>query len=201
MRNIINTIVLTICAMQPIQALACACCAEPGSRFQHKDKLSDYDYEQTARLRSDGIVEIHTTDCGDDCILGIGKFDDWHQSSFSLGRDGFALVVNGSGHETPDLVFSATAPTHYEWLATDPMPGDRGLQPGGLYSEATIPLKLRGSGPGWTGGPQELPARLILIGQSTACMELGSSTHWMLDAESENISFRLFGRFATAKSD
>ena len=189
--------ILAMTSTQASTALACACCADPGGRYERSDVLSDWDFSELQRLRSDGVVEIHYTDCGEDCIFGIAPIDEWHNSTILVGLDGVTLTLASKQSELPSVTLIADAPEKFSWLATDPAPGSRGVSPGGLYSETILPLTMQGAGPSWTGGTNSFHARLILIGQSTACMEMSRNTHWMLDVETEDITFRLFGKFAS----
>lgn len=190
-------IVFVMTCVQAGSALACACCADPGARYERSGALSDWHFSGLERLRSDDVAEVHYTACGEDCILGIAPIDDWHGSTLSVGSAGVTLTLASENSQSPAITLIADAPSQFVWFATDPTPGSRGVTPGGLYSETLLPLTMQGTGPSWTGGSNSFNARLILIGQSNACMDMAQSTHWMLDVETEDLSFRLFGKFAS----
>ena len=195
--KLVRVIVISVMTCAQTEAsLACACCADPGARYERSDTLADGELSDLERLRSDGLAEIYSTACGDDCIKGIAPIDGWHHTTLSVGRGGVILVLASEKSATPSVTLTADAPDKFVWLATDPAPGSRSASPGGLYSETILPLTMQGAGPNWTGGSTRFDARLILIGQSTACMDMSLNTHWMLDVETKDLSFRLFGRFA-----
>lgn len=196
MNNLIRAgVVAAVVAAQTGPAWACACCAEPGARFERSSELTDWEFGALEQLRSNGIADVYETACGSECVLGLTQTDNWHGSALEVGREGVTLTLGPVDSDSAAVVLTAGAPTQFDWFASDPAPGSRGITPGGLYSEVTLPLTMTGSGPGWTGGEATFPARLILIGQSTACMEMSRKTHWMLDVETQALSFRVFGGF------
>lgn len=175
------------------QAFACACCADPGYREHMVLPVSAYDISVLSELELDGPGNLYMTACAEDCVSGLTWFQDTADTKFSISGNRVSIIV------TPDAsartVLKADLPDEMSYLARDLKPGDAST-PVWLETEFLIPLKVFGSGPGWSGGPEAVPAELIFYGIGNACPDIASANHWVLDVggPEQKARFRLFGK-------
>ena len=168
--------------MIPGAALACACCAERGERFEYEVALGDYERGELARVRADGPAILYQTSCGLECVRGIARPKDSYDVTLSVSKDAVVFTMPGHG----DLRFDL--PASFAYFGTDTNPtGDAGNVP--FYTELRFLGAVTGSGD-FEGSA---PAELVISGAGNICIGAGGFDHWRLRVAGEGVDYRLFG--------
>ncbi|MEP3275802.1 MAG: hypothetical protein ABJN26_14145 [Stappiaceae bacterium] len=195
-----KTGVLYLCAiwagLAPVQqAFACACCADPGYREQMVLPVSAYDISVLSELELDGPGNLYMTACAEDCVSGLNWFQSTADTEISVSGNTVSVTLNPD--TSTQTVLKADVPDEMSYLARDLKPGDASTSVW-LKTEFLIPLKIFGSGPGWSGGTEAVPAELIFYGDGNACPDIALSNHWLLNVggPEQNARFRLFGKLS-----
>lgn len=175
------------------QALACACCAEPGQRNLVTEPFGGYATEELVSLQFADRATTFMTACDQDCVEGISVFSDGYKAEAKWTDDGalhFDLTADkaeGSGSLT------LSRPKDMTLFTTDPTPGSNaGMVQ--LYTEWRVQAPVTGTGAFKAVNPKTTTATLIIHGTGNSCVSTVGMTHWTLDVEGDGVDFRLFGK-------
>ncbi len=168
----------------PSAALACACCADPGTRFEDRVELSDWVISEIQAVTATGAARMYQTACGMDCVAGINDPRESYPVQFAADEDALELRFDGAGS------LRLGWPETYTWFGADADLSDS-AGPTWLYTE----LRLRGSvsGTGDFAETAAVPAELVLSGTGNLCVGAASFQNWTLSVAGEGVSYRLFG--------
>lgn len=173
-----------LCLLMPVQALACACCAERGTRETHLLSLEAFEQSEFARLQADSEAWVFQTACGLECVKGIETPQDSYDVTlgFSPGQVVFDMGTHGA------LVFEM--PGTYLRSDVDTSPSATASAPA-VYTELRMVGVVTGSQDFAGVGPNQ--AVLVLSGFGNMCLSADSLRHWSLEVRDEEIAFQLFG--------
>jgi hypothetical protein len=160
----------------PAAAMACACCAEPGTWYQSTSPLRPEERGELARLRFTTASVVQTP-------AGGGGFTSLAMRARLIGR----VWVWNIGPFQARLTLPAAATT----LGADVHDGKMGGGGGPLlYKELRLvgPLKTAGLGKGTR-------YRLVLQGRGNNCLNAADFRSWHLDVLSGPKRYALYGTF------
>ncbi|WP_162652999.1 hypothetical protein [Lentilitoribacter sp. Alg239-R112] len=200
MKKISALLVYAICVELVLsqQVSACACCADPGYREQGLLPVSAYEFSVLSALELDGPGNLYMTACAEDCVSGLDWFQSTVETDFSVNGDLISIVLN---HDTSErTVLEAKLPNEIFYLAKDLNPGDTSTSVW-LKTEFLMALNIYGSGPGWSGGSDTIPTKLIFYGGGNACPDIALTNYWLLDVggSGQSARFRLFGKLFNSR--
>lgn len=177
-----------VAILLPRLALACACCSDPGSRYERAETSIPLD---AAILQLGTNAQIVSSEAGTsllDPILGEGGAD---ALAVTTKVDPRSVVITlRSGKTFGTLVFKAAGGGSSVGLDVDPFDAEpNGAVP--IYHENRYPLTFRGTG---TLSGAAGAAVLVLQGHSNACPpERFATWHLTLDPKNGE-SAQLYGR-------
>lgn len=182
-------VLATIGYSQP--ARACACCVDPGHRFEMTGAVEPFEQDVLAALKFDEKAALATVEL-DVEGLPLPSYDDSQdffgfrmKTAFQADRWTFSLSDSGTPQGT--IVFHV--PASMEQFLVDPRDTGSNARAGGpvLYKE----WRLKGTA--IVDGKTRAPANLILHGRGNACSSEADFSHWTLDVEGNGIRFMLIG--------
>jgi len=173
----------------PQAARACACCAEPGTRFNYDLTLEQTDIEEFARLRGVAPTRLFLDACGGECVTGISEIAETYSADFRV-QDGVLQIVTRAPAGTIRMPLSQ----EYRQFGVDTDPLGPGYQRD-LYQEFTFTGQIAADGIFATADHSD--ALLVLAGRSNMCWSAENFTHWMLfvggDVDGDGAGFQLYG--------
>ena len=171
----------------PGQALACACCAEPGERSTITHAIQHAGDVGAAMARA-GQAHLFTTACGYECVEGIVDPDDLYDLKVDNAAGDVVISLTGaSGTGELHLALPATFTQFKVDLEPEIAPMTA------LYVERRFTVGVTGHGAFKTDWP--LVGELVLSGFGNHCQDALESTHWTLGVDQVGARYRLFGRF------
>jgi hypothetical protein len=177
-------------ATQASDALACACCSEPGERVESSGKLDPYEKPELERLRFAKTAHLYLTAAGFEGVSGIADPASTYALGFSRAGERWTFTFKDAKGAASTLAF--TLPSKIESFFVDPRGRKASVAADPvLYKEwrleapatATGSFAAKGSG----------TARLILHGRGNACTSADQFTAWTLEVNGPGIRYRLFG--------
>ena len=197
-------------AVSAANALACACCAEPGTYSIrtikpdsfHLDLLSEFKYARKANL--------FMTEAGFETIKGLDAVEKEDAAIEASITDGFDLATTFSGRHSWNFEFKT--PKGLRGSVAFPMPGsmvsfaagihdneDTGLGPL-LYKE----LRFKGnvtsaSGFMRTGVTRGTTYFLVFQGRGRGCDEVFDFKNWSLEIDGPRASYAFFGKLTSSE--
>lgn len=198
---LIATSILMILFSTPETARACACCADPGLRFNHEQEIDDVVGPELDKIRLAPDARLYT-DAADweEAILGFNNPDRSTDYAVTLARDAGRWTVTFADAKGNSGSIVVTLPERIEIFAADPTPGD------GSGTNTTLYKEWRLSGPMYGTGMFELRTRglvrpqFIFHGRGNGCTFAEQFTHWTLDVNGPGARYRFFGRLDPAKN-
>lgn len=171
-------------ALLPGAALACACCADPGTRFEQDVARGNWEVEEIARLEPTSPARLYLTACGMECVVGIKDPKPAYPVTFEVTENGMTFALgDGDG----ELTFPW--PEDYTWFGADTaLTGEGEVS---LYTELRFRGSVAGTGNFAVEGATE--AELVLSGQGNRCITARSFDGWSLTVYDETAQYRLFG--------
>ena len=172
----------------PGAALACACCADKGSRFEHQVELGEWELSELALLKTD-TANLYLSACGLECVAGIDNPRWRYGANMSISESSVQIDLSDEAGQARGSI-SFEMPETYNYFAVDPNPGATLGNPE-LYTE----LRLRGtvSGSGDFGGHSGVEAELVFSGYGNQCVSAGTFDGWSLTVSGAATQYRLFG--------
>lgn len=171
----------------PGAALACACCADPGTRFKDVAELGDWEVAEIARLSPTSPARLYLSACGMDCVGGIADPQTAYDVTMDATESGLTLTLSDRRGPRGELTFAW--PDSYTWFGVDTALGGRGDTE--LYTEMRFRGAVSGTGDFALQSPQQ--AELVLSGSGNMCITARSFDGWMLSVSDEAAQYRLFG--------
>ena len=185
-----KALIVAALALAPTSAVACACCAEKGERYEFQSALADYEIEELARLVAKGRAQTFVTACDIDCVGGVENPQYDYDIALNITDTSVELQLPEA-----DASLSLSYGGTYTRYSVDTAPFSEGSSPD-LFTE------LRFDGPliatGDFAAANDLSAQFILTGTTNSCWSAEHFTHWSLDVESDAVNFRLFGQLGQA---
>lgn len=181
------SIVAIILALLPGAAFACACCADPGTRFEQNVVRGNWEVEEISRLTPTSPARLYLTACGMECVEGLADPRPTYAVEFDVSDTAMTFTL-GEGGGT--LTFPW--PDDYTWFGADTALSGSG--DADVYTE----LRFRGAVTG-TGDffiESQADAELVLSGQGNRCISARSFDGWTLSISDETAQYRLFGTLA-----
>ena len=171
----------------PGAALACACCADPGTRFQDEVELGEWELSEIARLAATGPAQplsigLRVGVCG-----RHRKPQSSYEVSVTATNDGVTFSLGSGTGPGGALVFGW--PESYTWFGADTTLAAQGDTQ--IYTELRFRGTVTATGDFAQDGPLE--AELVLSGFGNMCITTRSFSGWMLSVSDEAAQYRLFG--------
>jgi hypothetical protein len=190
-------------AIQPVwvkQALACACCTEPGYRSVKTKPLDAYPSSQLRRIQFAKQAEL---------FVGVGEATDIKgiknpSTSYDMAvtQSNLSITFNFSDPTGRAAMLRLAKPQTYSVFEVDPR---NNAKPDGfgprLYKEWKFTAPAEGSGDfnAIVGGSQRLT--LILQGRGLACPTADEFSAWTLVVSGQKGEFSLFGQLEAPKPE
>jgi len=171
----------------PRAALACACCADPGTRFQEVSELGAWEISEIAALAPTSPARLYQSACGLDCVGGITDPQTAYDVAMEVTETGLAFVLSDGRGPRGALTFPW--PETYTWFAVDTALDGKGDPQ--VYTELRFRGALAATGDFAQDGP--VAAELVLSGFGNVCITRQSFDGWMLSVSDDSAQFRLFG--------
>ena len=173
------------------QALACACCTDPGYRNVHVVPFDGSKRTEIKQVRFANSAQLFVTDGGLETVKGIKTPSERYKirAKWEKSRVFFDLrdAQGGSG------TLSLAIPLKLSVFEIDPRRGpDQGSGPV-LYKEWKLTGKAAGTGVfSAASGPGHL-LTLIVQGRGNACTSADDFAHWTLVMQGSKANYHLFG--------
>lgn len=189
MRYPIASLSFSLTALLPQAALACACCTDPGERFEHDVAMGEWEAAEIAQVTPTSPARLYLSACGFDCVHGIAGPQAEYDVGFEVDANGVTLALGDGRGPRGTLVFPW--PESYTWFGTDTGLTGKG---GDIYTE----LRFRGAVAGTGDFAQERAqeAELVLSGFGNRCITVRSFEGWILSVSGADTEYRLFGTFS-----
>lgn len=171
-------------AILPGAAFACACCADPGTRFEQDVTRGNWEVGEISRLEPTSPARLYLTACGMECVVGIEDPQPTYPVAFDVSENGVTFTL-GQG----DGALTFPWPDAYTWFGADTALTGEGET--SLYTELRFRGTVAGTGRFANEGPTE--AELVLSGQGNRCITAQSFDAWSLTVYDETTQYRLFG--------
>jgi hypothetical protein len=177
------------------RAHACACCSEPGQRFEATTPLRPGLLEEILTLRAKPTASLYSDAGFPDSIKGVADPQSRpYKVAATISRDGVAISTISDVEQTGSIFLPM--PDLVSRLEIDPrVAGER--SPGGgplLYKEWRLDGTAALAGIFSKSG-SHATARFILHGQGNGCPTAGDFSHWTLEVRGPGIRFTLLGAF------
>jgi hypothetical protein len=182
------------------EALACACCSEPGQSNTSIEKLESYSGGELKRLRFAGTGQLITAVDFPKNVKGVvaPSDRDYRLSAPEIRRE-MVLNLTAPAGGTGQIIFAL--PKKFSTYQNDPGAGGSKTPPksagGGplLYKSWTLegPVKLSGI---FAKGAKRGSAKLEIDGQGNSCTSAENLTGWKLVVSGRNVAFGFLGKFA-----
>jgi hypothetical protein len=182
------------------QALACACCSEPGQTNQSTETLGSYSGGELKRLRLAGTAQLITAVDFPKNVKGVAapSSKDYRLTAPEIKRE-IVLNLTDPAGGTGQITFPL--PKKFSTYQNDPGAGGSKNPPksaggGPLLSKTWTlegPVKLSGI---FAKGAKRGSAKLEIDGQGNSCTSAENLTGWTSRVSARNVAFGLLGKFA-----
>ena len=187
---------LTIVALlflSPVNAFACACCAESGHYFSGSTDLDDHPLSELKRMRFGRTASLYLTPAGIDLdSQGIDQPSETYSLTSSFAGNVLRLSFRtGTSTGVLDLPLPGKKWDHSVDIH------DGRLSPGGgplLYKEWRLEGDVTGTGFFKAGTSSRAKYTLVLQGRGNGCDNTEDFTHWRLKVKGEKADYALYGR-------
>jgi hypothetical protein len=174
-------------------ALACACCSDPGDYGLSTIKPEEYHVTQIKSLDFAATARLHMTDAGEDAVKGVTPVLDSYGVVVERDAKGWRFTFRTDDGKTG--VLTLPMPTKLTTFAADIHDG--ATSGGGgplLYKEWRFEGTALGNGI-FVRGP--LPCTLIFQGRGNRCDNASDFSHWRLDVQGKQADFAFFGELTS----
>jgi len=196
---------LSVVALSPVETLACACCAEPGTYFLSTYRPRDFELNLLKEIRFDKRSNLYMTEAGFDMVEGL---DDIRKESEIEAHvktyDEFDLINGFTGRQWR---FEMRSTGGKKGTLSLPMPStlvnykvdihDVEDRPNGplLYKE----YRFKGNVSAATGIFRNAAVRgtsyfLVFQGRGVGCDESYNYTHWRLEIDGPRSGYAFYGK-------
>lgn len=189
---------IALSLLLPISAAhACACCAEPGDRFDRAEAIDEYALDVLAAVKFDGKARLYATAADwTEQIKGItnpAKSDTYDLKTSRTARAWTFVLSDTKGHKGR-LTVRTPAKIHKFHADTKPQARTSGgYVPTKLYKEWRLAGSVTGAGMFTFKKSAKSQAKLILHGTGNGCTSADQFTNWTLDVAGRGVQFRFFG--------
>ncbi|HEY0386267.1 MAG TPA: hypothetical protein VGC64_09665 [Pyrinomonadaceae bacterium] len=173
----------------PAGALACACCAEPGTWYERTDRIDEYQWTELNRLRFDAVANVYA-EAGEDAVKGISNPADEYTLTLSKQPRRWDLKYRDKQGRAGTL--SLTIPTTAVQFGVDMHDAPQGAETQ-LYKEVRLTGALTGTGIFKGGSTPQTKFRLILQGRGNNCMAAEDFKNWTLQIFGPRASYTFYG--------
>lgn len=196
----------------PSNALACACCSEPGTYMIWTGKTDTYQLELLGDMKFDQKAFLYMTDAGFNGMKGLGELEKDFESESWIASPGEFDLANTFAAKT--WKFNLKTPTGKSGILTLPMPVQMlqfkvdihdGKSSGGggplLYKE----WRFKGVVTSGTGIFKSSIIRpttyfLVLQGRGNGCDNAEDFTNWHLEIDGRRAKYEFFGKLSSGTS-
>lgn len=184
-------IILTLALIFPIQALACACCAERGTYFLRTSKPDNYVLGEIKRLQTK-TTELYTDEGYPETIKGISPLGENYISNFSFENKMWEFDFKDNNGKSGSLSFPK--PTSMVDYRVDTYNDGEPI----LYKELRFKFKLKsGTGIFAKGFSTANDYFLVFQGKGNNCTNAEDFSHWRLEITGAKANFAFFGELKT----
>ncbi|HEX5888793.1 MAG TPA: hypothetical protein VFY61_08820 [Pyrinomonadaceae bacterium] len=179
--------------LSPINALACACCSNPGHYFSGEVYLDEHPRSELQRIRVARTAYLYSTEAGiEEDSLGIERPNTSYSLTGAFVGNVWRLTFR-SGTNTgtlelplPNKIWNHSVDIH-----------DGKVSPGGgplLYKEWRLEGDIKGSG----FFRNSTPAKYVLVlqGRGNSCDSAEDFGNWRLQVRGEKADYAFYGKLA-----
>lgn len=180
-------------------ARACACCSDPGMRFEAAGGIDEYEKDELGRIRFDGTAQLFITPAFPDDIKGItAPSDKPYEFQGITGPKLWTFELSDSAGKQGTIVFPL--PRRLVRFMVDPRDEEATSAGGGprLYKEWRLASTADLSGL-VAENEDKAQATLILHGHGNGCTAAEDFTHWTLQVSAPDVRFTLLGKLKKPK--
>ena len=195
---------VALSAMLPISAAhACACCAEPGDRFDRTEAIDEFAQTVIGAVRFGSEARLYTTAADwAEQIKGITNPAESDAYTLKVARTDRAWTFDMSdvkGH-TGQLTLQWPTTIHKFHADMTPLVATSGEYVAtALYKEWRLESRVSGKGMFTFNKAAQSRAQLILHGTGNSCTSADEFTNWTLDVTGRGVRFRFFGALRQVK--
>ena len=173
-------------------ALACACCTDPGYRNVHVVQLHGSKRAEIKRVRFANSAQLFVTAGGLETVEGIKTPSERYKIKAKWEKNRVVFDLRDAQGRSGTLALAI--PYKLSVFGVDPRDGpDQGSGPV-LYKEWKLTGKAAGTGVfSAASGPGHL-LTLILQGRGNACSSAADFGHWTLVMQGPKANYHLFGK-------
>ncbi len=187
--------------------VACACCAEPGTRHNYTARTDSFVRDLVKEFKLADKAELYMTEAGFDGIEGIDPIA--KEDETAQGRLDFSLTGSFTGNawkltlKSPKglaATYSITVPLKYSEFKVDIH--DQEDRPNGplLYKEIRFDGVLTSAtGFAKAGAVRGTKYSLVFQGRGHGCNEVEDFTHWRLDIDGPKAGYAFFGKLSSGR--
>ena len=178
---------------------ACACCSDPGMRFESARDMNPDERVEISRLHFDDTAQLFTTPAFPDDIEGIiAPSDQPYRVRSVKSPTHWTFDLSDSVGKQGRIVF--VLPTSLTRFQVDPRDEEATSAGGGarLYKEWRLKSTAQLSGIVAQGNNQA-HATLILHGHGNGCTSAEDFAHWTLLLTGPGVRFTILGKLGAAK--
>jgi hypothetical protein len=193
-----------VVALSPLSALACACCADPGTYMNYTSKLEEYEIGLLGEMRFAPQSELFMTEADFEIIKGLNPIK--AEAAAYIPSESSAFFKLDAGFAARKWKLAFTTPAGKKGTLTLPLPAKmtkfkvdiREKRDEGssvlLYKEFRFNGIVQ-SGSGFFSGGMTKPVKyqLVLQGRGNGCDNSEDFTHWILDIDGPRADYRLMG--------
>lgn len=204
--SLIALLFAVILIMMPMEALACACCAEPGEYLLTAAKPSTYSLEILSDLEFSKSADLFMTEAGFDMIKGLDPIKQEFESEWTADSS-FNLAAAFTGKL---WTFNLKTPRGQSASLELPMPAkmviykvdihDEENRPNGpvLYKEFRFKgLFSSAGGVARKGIVRGTTFFMVFQGRGNGCDNASDFTHWRLEINGPRADYAFFGKLNT----
>jgi hypothetical protein len=187
------------------EALACACCSEPGQTNQSTEKIGSVNGGELKRLQFGSTGQLITAVDFPKNVKGVAapSSKDYRLTSPVIKRE-IVLNLTDPAGGTGQITFPL--PKKFSTYQNDPGAGgskNPPKSPGGgplLSKTWTLqgPVKLSGI---FAKAAKRGTAKLEIQGQGNSCTSAENLTSWKLEVAGRGVAFGMLGKFATPRDE
>ena len=182
-------------ALPPNDVLACACCSDPGDRFERTEPLADYTREVLLAVRFDPAAQLYADAGFPETVKGvIAPNAGAYRVAWSVADN--RLLLSATDPAKAVGTISIALPRRISTLAFDPQNASE--RPNGPILMRIWRLDGDAELTGIFAAKQKrAKAQLILQGSGNRCATNTDFKSWTLELKARDVAFKLLGKTAT----
>ena len=206
---VIAVVAATLISLTATNALACACCSEPGTYYIRTAKPVSYDLDLISQFEFAPKAGLYMTEAGFEMIKGLDPVRKEQEADPVAASEGFDLAGAFTNRRVWKLDFTTSKgqkgsltlpmPTQMVSFGVDIHDGsDKGHGPL-LYKE----FRFKGTVAAATGFMKAGVTRgttffLVFQGRGLACNDVSNFRNWRLEIEGTRAGYAFFGKLSSA---